>query len=95
MAEIGARQPLHGLPIAQCSGHFVAVRAEVERAGKASAHIVEAIDQAARDLALQEGTALPIARRALAPPAQHGAVEDQHGIETRHPGYVGGKPADG
>jgi len=55
---------------------------------KCPAHVVEALDQAARDLALESGARLPITRRALAPPAQHGAVKNQQRVEARHTAYV-------
>ena len=88
VAEVGAHQPADGLAVGQCRGELVAVRAEIERMRKGPAHVVEAVDQAARDLALEEGARLPITRSALAPPAQHGAVENQQRVEARHTAYV-------
>ena len=91
LAEIGAHQAAHGLALAQRRGDFVAMRAEVEGQRKSTAHVVQAFDEAVGDLALEEGLAVPIARRTLAPPAQHGAVENQQGIGARHRPYVGPK----
>ena len=67
------------------------MRAEVEGQWKAAPHVVQALDEAFGDLALEEGLAVPITRRTLAPPAQHGAVENQQGVGSRHSPYVGRK----
>ena len=91
VAEVGAHQPVDGRAVGQCRRELVAVRAEIEGARKRPAHVVEALDQAARDLALEEGARLPIAGGALAPLAQHGAVENQQRVEARHTLYVGPK----
>ena len=50
--------------------------------------LVQPLDQPPGNLALQEGVALPVARRPLAPMAQGRAVENQQGIRARHSGYV-------
>ena len=91
VAEIGAHQPVDRLAVGQRRGEFVTMRAEVEGACKRPTHIVEAFDQAACDLALEEGALTPIAGRTLAPLAQHGAVENQQRVEARHTLYVGPK----
>ena len=64
------------------------MRAEIEGTREGPAYIVEAFDQAACDLALEEGALTPIAGRALAPLAQHDAVENQQRVEARHTVYV-------
>ena len=91
LAQVGPHQAAHGLALAQRRGDFVAMRAEVEGQWKSPAHIVQALDQTVGDLALEEGLAVPIARRTLAPPAQRGAVENQQGVGGRHRPYVGRK----
>jgi hypothetical protein len=67
------------------------MRAKIEGPRKRPAHVVEAFDQAARDLAFEEGAGLPIAGGALAPLPQHGAVKNQQRVEARHTLYVRGK----
>ncbi len=91
LTQVGAHQAAHALAFAQRRGDFVAVRAQVESQWESTAHVVQALDQAFGDLALEESLTAPVARRTLAPPAQHGAVEDQQGVGARHSPYVGRK----
>ena len=79
---------------AQRGRDLVAVAAEIERQREGAAHIVEPLDDTAGDLALEESLVAPSARRALAPPAQGRAVEDQEGIGC-HRVYVGRKQDGG
>jgi len=91
LAQVGTHQAAHGLAFAQRRGDFIALRAEVESQWKSAAHVVEALDQAVGDLALEESLAVPVACRTLAASAQHGAVENQQGVGARHSPYVGRK----
>ena len=90
-AEVRAHQ-LADRPVAtECSRDLVTVAAEVERQREGPADIVEPLDQALGDLALQERALRPAACRAIAPVAQDGAVEDEQGVRQSHGLYVGRK----
>ena len=88
LAEVAADELPDGRPMAEYRGDLVAMAAEIERQVEVPAHVVQPFDEALGNLALEEGLALPAARRAVAPPAQHGAVEDQEGVGSGHGPYV-------
>src|SRR5476651_1553072 len=94
-AEIGAYEGADGLRRTNRFGDLIAMAAEVERQRKGPAHVGQSLDEAARDLALEEGLAIPAARGPFAAQAQHVAVEDQQGIGHRHELYVGRKRGGG
>ena len=83
-AKIGADQAVDRRACAEGRGDFVAVTAKIERQRKATPHVVQPLDQAAGDLALEERSRLPFARGTLAPHAQGVAVEHEQGIGGRH-----------
>ena len=94
-AEIGAHECSDRLGAPQHFGDLIAMAAEVERQRKGPAHVGQSLDEAARDLALEEGLAIPAARGPFAAQTQHVAVEDQQGIGRRHGLYVGRKRGGG
>ena len=99
-AQIAADQLLDDFARAERGGDLVAVAAEIERHREGTTDIVQPFDQSLGDLALQEGMPVPVRDSALAPMAQHRAVENQHGVEghhvrTRHRAYVRRKGGGG
>src|SRR5262249_19126857 len=82
--KIGPDKTLDAGSVRKRRCHLVAMHAKIEGERKAGLDVVEAGDEPAGDLALEEASAIPGARGAFASLAQQRAVENQQGIRRRH-----------